>query len=251
MTISAATAWGSAVGTGITGPYAIPFALYSQTDLSVLTFSNDMVTKLNLGTDYTFTAWSPDNKGYVGSPAITFTNAVAGGVLIVFLLALPGTQNTAISNYAPYFPSLSEMTFDRLAQMTLQLLEWAKKTAKCPDYEQGGTTNQTMPSVADRASKLAGWDGSGNLTAMLAVPSGSVSFTTTGQLIAQIASIAALLQLLGIFVVANQAGLSGISVLPNVLNLAYEQDTGVVWVYNAIDNGSGSAGWNKLATVGP
>jgi len=163
VTVPANTAWGSAVGTGITGLYSIPFPLYSQTHLTVETVSNNVPTTLNLGTDYTFTSWLPDNKGQVANPQITFTNPVAGGVEIVFLLFPPGTQLTAITNQFEFFPSLHEAEFDLLAQFTLMLLQWSGKSIKAPDWEYAGQTNQTMPPVAVRSLQLAGWDATGNL----------------------------------------------------------------------------------------
>ena len=174
MTISATTAWGSAMGTGITGPYAIPFSLYNQTDLTVLLVTNNVPTTMALGTDYSFTSWTPDNKGQVASPAITFTNGVAGGTLIVFLLTPPPSQLTSITNQSAYFPALHEARFDQLDQMDLRLLEWAKKTIKAPDQEQGGATSLTLPPVASRYGKVLGFDANGNIL-MLGVPPAVVS----------------------------------------------------------------------------
>jgi|SRR6185369_3112179 len=246
MTIAAVTAWGQALGTGIVGPYAIPFSLYDQTQLQVLTVVNNVPTLMVLGTDYTFTSFTQDNKGQCASPAITFTSVVAGGTLIVFLLAPAGTQTTQITNYPTFFPAIHEARFDQLAMKTLQLVQWMGKAIKCPDFEQAGATNQTMPAIADRASKVAGWDANGNLTATAAVPAGSVSFSTFGEALAAIASLTALLNLLGLFTVANQGALAGLTPITNGINIAYQQDTGDYWVYNGI-----VADWIKLAQVTP
>lgn len=244
--ISATTAWGSATGTGITGPYAIPFALYSQSHLTVLQVSNGIATVMNLGTDYTFTAWSPDNKGYVASPAITFTVSVAGGVLIIFLLAPPGTQLVSNSNFSTYSPTMQEQQADILDQKTLQLLEWAKKSIKAPDWEANGLCNLTLPPVASRKNLLVGMDNNGNVSMVSAVPAGSVSFTTTGQIIAAIASVTSLLQTLGINIVANLAAVLALVPVSNTVNLAFQLDTSDLWIYNFT-----SVAWLKLAQVQP
>lgn len=163
MTIPATTAWGSATGTGITGPYAIPFPLYSQSHLTVKTVANGVVTTMALGTDYTFTSWTPDNKGQVASPAITFNSVVAGGTLIVFLLTPPGTQLTAITQQSSFFPALHEVEYDLEAQKTLQLLQWAGKTIKAPDQEYAGQTSLDLPPIASRANLFLGFDANGNI----------------------------------------------------------------------------------------
>jgi len=244
--IGATTAWGSAVGSGITGPYAIPFSLYSQAHLTVLLFSSDTVTTQVLGTNYTFTSFVQDTKGQCASPQITFTNAVANGVLIVFLLAPPDTQLLSISNYAQYAPIVLEQAYDLLTQSVLQLREWAGKTAKAPDQEQSGATSQTMPSKADRSSKGAGWDVNGNLVAIVSVPTGSVSFSTLGTAIAGIANLTSLLSTLGIFLPANAGALAALTPISNSLNLAFQLDTNQLFLYNF-----SSATWNKVTTGGP
>ena len=164
MTIGSSAAYGSAVGSGTTGPFNVPFPLYSQADLTILLVTNSIPVTQALGTDYTFTAWSPDTKGQVASPQVTFTNAVGAGVLIVFLLTPAGTQTTAITNFPQFFPSKHEATFDTLTQRSNQLAESAGKSLKAPDFEQAGATDLTIPPVVTRASMLLGFDASGNAT---------------------------------------------------------------------------------------
>ena len=251
--IPANTAWGNAVGSGTTGPFAIPFTLYSQSHLTVLQVNVTVptvpvVTTMNLGTDYTFTAWTPDNKGQVQNPAITFTNAVGAGILIIFLLVLPQTQLTAFTS-GPYSPGAAEAADDILTQMCQQLWQWAAKTVRAPDWEAGGATNLIMPPIAIRANKVAGWDVAGNLIATLASNVGTVTFTAFGQTLVGLASLTALLQLLGLYIgpaaVANGAALAAIAT-PQGGWIAYQTDTGVLWGYNA-----SAAAWNQISWSQP
>lgn len=251
--IPANTAWGNAVGSGTTGPFAIPFPLYSQSHLTVLQVNNSVptapvVTTMNLGTDYTFTAWTPDNKGQVSNPAITFANAVAGGILIIFLLVLPQTQLTAFTS-GSYSPGQAEAADDILTQMCQQIFQWAAKTVKAPDWEAAGATTQTMPPVALRANKIAGWDPNGNLIATLVANVGSVTFSAFGQTLVALASVTALLQSLGLYIgpaaVANAAGLAAIAA-PQGGWIAYQTDTGALWGYNA-----SAVAWQQISWSQP
>ena len=226
MTVPSNVAWGSAVGTGIIGPYAIPFGLYTQSWLKILTVANNVPSFPVLGTDYTFTSWTPDNKGWVANPQITFTNPVAGGTLIVFLLMPPGTQQTAISNFSPFFPQIHEMTFDQLTQLSLMLLQWAGKSIKAPDWESAGATNLTLPPVAQRASMYPFFDVNGNLTVVSNLSGITLSAYMTS-LIAAAQSQQALYAFLGIpFYQVNMSSLTGsydnvdiVSVITSVLFL--------------------------------
>ena len=251
MTIAASTAWGNAVGTGITGPYSIPFPLYSQSNLTVLQVDNStptapVITTMNLGTDYTFTSWVADNKGQVASPQITFTDAVDSGILIIFLLTMPATQSTAITNFDRFFPASHESTFDQIIQNIDQLKEWSRKSIKAPDYEANSLSDLTLPCVAARASKVVGMDENGNLTMLTSVPAGSVAFSSTGELIAAIASVNALLQLLNIYIVADGTALAAVTPTNGTLNMAYQVDMDQLWKYNFL-----RAAWEEIATVQP
>jgi hypothetical protein len=224
--ISANTAWGTAVGTGIVGPYSISFPLYSQTHLTVLLVTNGSPAIMALGTDYTFTAWIPDAKGQVAAPQITFAVAVTSGVQIVYFLSLPGTQLANISNFSAFFPSVHEAEFDKLDQFSLMLLEWAKKTIKAPDQEQSGSKILTLPPAAARASLLLGFDAQGNVS--LSIPT-TTTLTLTG---------------LPFHLIANDAALAG---LPAISSLALTQDAGVLWFYNPYDGN----GWEKVSITLP
>ncbi len=161
--IPSPTAWGSAAGTGTTGPFAIPFPLYNQTHLTVLQVLAGMLTIPALGTAYTFTSWSPDNKGQVAAPAITFASAVPGGAVLVFLLMLPGTQLTAYTS-GPYSPGAEEATDDLITQLCNMLMERVAKSVRAPDQEYSGNgVNLTLPPIAIRSSLVLGFDGLGNV----------------------------------------------------------------------------------------
>ena len=251
--IPANTAWGNAVGSGTTGPFAIPFTLYSQSHLTVLQVNVTVptvpvVTTMNLGTDYTFTAWTPDNKGQVQNPAITFTNAVGAGILIIFLLVLPQTQLTAFTS-GPYSPGAAEAADDILTQMCQQLWQWAAKTVRAPDWEAAGLAALTLPPVALRANKFLAFDAGGNAVPSSVSSVGSVTFSTYGQALVALASVTALLQSLGLYIgpaaVANGAALAAIAA-PQGGWIAYQTDTGVLWGYNA-----SAVAWNQISWSQP
>lgn len=161
--IGSNTSWGSAVGGGTTGPFSIPFPLYNQSQLMVIQVISSVPATKYLGIDYTFTAWSPDNKGQVAAPEITFTSNVTGGALLVFILMPPVTQLTQFSA-GPYSPGAEEASEDLATQVSQMLYERVAKSVRVPDYEQSLSSSQTLPALALRASQLMGQDANGNLT---------------------------------------------------------------------------------------
>lgn len=156
--ISAITAWASVVGNGTTGPFSVPFPLYKQSHLKLILDNNGTISTLALGTDYTFSSFVQDNKNQCQSPAITFVNNTIVGATYVFLLNLPLTQLTDISNFSQYFPQLHEQEMDMLDQGTLMMNERINKSIKAPDAESSSQVNFTLPLAALRAGALIGFD---------------------------------------------------------------------------------------------
>ena len=252
--ISANTAWGNAVGTGITGPYSIPFALYSQSHLTVIEVDNTtptapVVTTMNLGTDYAFTSWLPDTKGFVSAPQITFVATVTAGFLIIFLLTPPGTQLVSNSNFAQYSPTMQEQQADIEDQYSLRINELVSKALRCPNWESSAAVDMTIPSVAIRANKFLAFDVNGKPTMSTVSSIGSVTFTAFGQTLVALASLTSLLQLLGLYIgpasVANGAALAAIAT-PQGGWIAYQIDTGSFWAYNA-----SATAWQQIPWSNP
>ncbi len=178
--IGSNTAWGSAVGGGTTGPFSIPFPLYNQSHLMVIQVIVGppiVVTTKYLGIDFSFTSWSPDNKGQVADPEITFSANVTGGALLIFALMPPVTQLTQFSA-GPYSPGAEEASEDLATQVMAMLYERVAKSVRAPDYEQSLVNNLVLPAASVRASQVIGFDASGNLL-MYPVGSGSVVISVT------------------------------------------------------------------------
>lgn len=233
-------------GSGSTGPFGFSFPLQSISDLKVIqTDLSGVDTTLILTTDYTVVGIKAPTD-YSSGGNVTLTNALTSGFHLALVANENGTQNTSIKNNSQYYASLHENQFDYRAITDLQLLEKVNKAIIAPDSEPAGTTNLTLPNVTQRASKALGFDSLGNVAMIQQVPPGSVAFTGTGITVAQAATLTALLNLLGIFVVADQASLAGLTPVASGFNLAYQQDLGNMWLYNSV-----AAAWQQIGLATP
>lgn len=156
------------------GPdYTYSFKVFDDDDLRVI-FRDALgaVSVLTLGVDYTVTGVGEDAGGFVQG-----VGALLAGETLTIRRARPFLQETDIRNQGPFDAAIHEDAFDR-AEMDAQFLaDEVSRALKLPESEVGSASATELPRAADRANKVLGYDGSGNLIALTAIPAGSVIIT--------------------------------------------------------------------------
>ena len=163
MTIASTVIRSDVNGTGITGPYTFSFCVFNIADLQVIwTDSTGVSVALTLGADYSVVGIR-SGSDYTMGGVVTLVNPLASGDKLTLMSNVDGTQNTSIQNNAQYYAVLHENEFDKLALVNLQTIERVSKCIKAPDSEAAGTATLDLPTVANRANKMLGFDASGNI----------------------------------------------------------------------------------------
>jgi hypothetical protein len=128
------------VGTGSTGPFAIPYRVTSAADLRVTRRSSAGIeTLLANGTDFNV-------SGVPGATAtLTLVAALAVGETITIRRAPDLTQTTSIRNQGPYFPATHEDTFDRLVMQLQSLQDQFDRSFKLTETNDPAAYNMAIP----------------------------------------------------------------------------------------------------------
>lgn len=184
MALSSATSRNDYIGTDNTLAYAYTWRAFANTDLLV-TFRNistGVETTGTLTTHYTVSGVGELAGGTVTLVAGSFA-WISGGFLsssyrISIRRVRPFTQTTSLRNQTDIFRGTLEDTADKIVMLTQQLDNDVDRALKLPETEVPSATNSTLPSVVARASKVLGFDSSGNPTAVANVPTSGVSAST-------------------------------------------------------------------------
>lgn len=178
---SAANAVGY-TGTGATATYSYTFKIFVNTDLavSVKRISTGVETDLVLTTDYTVTGVGESAGGTIvlvdsDQAWLDSSGFLSSSYTIRIRRVRPFTQTTSIRNQTDIFRGTLEDTFDKVVMLTQQLDEATDRALKLPLTEEGTASNSTLPSSTSRASKVLGFDSSGNPTAVANVPTSAVT----------------------------------------------------------------------------
>ena len=164
MTIASTAIRADYTASGIAGPYTFPFCLFNILDLQVITTDLSGVDDiLTYGSDYTAVGIKAANDFTEGG-TVTFASAVTSGYHIALISNVDGTQPASIKNNTDYYAYLHENEFDRLAIADLQNFEALQRAILAPKSEPDSAT-LTLPSAANRALKLLGFDANGDLAA--------------------------------------------------------------------------------------
>lgn len=160
MTVSTTTNSIQYTGNGVTTVFPIPYVFYDDSDLVVTTtvVATGVSTVLTLS-DYTVTG----GEGATGS--ITTNTAVAVGTRITIERNLPYTQGDDFLEGNVVQAEVIEEAFDRNVILAQQLSADVALSLKFPATDPSGLTTD-IPSSVDRASKLLGFDASGNVTVL-------------------------------------------------------------------------------------
>jgi hypothetical protein len=172
MTISSENFKNTYVGNGATSVYAYSFMIHDQSHLLVqIEDTNQVVTTKALTTDYTVSG--------VGEAAGGTITLVAGNLTLNYKLSIirdvPLTQTTDLKNEGAFFGKTHEDALDRRTMVEQQLQEQIDRCLKLKGTETGTAALTELPTgSAQRASKVLGFDSSGNPTVVANVPTGSL-----------------------------------------------------------------------------
>ena len=157
MTISTTISRQSYNGNGVTTIFSVPFRFFADSDLVVqlVTISTGASTTLTLTTNYTVTGADSEGGG-----SLTMLVAPATGQRLVIRRVIPATQEVDYVAGDPFPAETHERALDRLTMLAQQGEE---VNARALVFPAGDTASGELPAVATRASRLLGFDSSGNL----------------------------------------------------------------------------------------
>lgn len=160
---------------GIADTFSFLFSLQQSSHLKV--YRTDITTRIATllveNSDYTvdFIAAEQDNDP---GGTITTTTVYATGSEILLLRRVPLVQSTDLNNDAGWFPEVHERTYDYQMMAIQQLEEEIGRSIKLPVTELETDELTFLPSLADRAGKIAAWGPGGNF-----IPSAGVGIAST------------------------------------------------------------------------
>ena len=151
------------IGNGATTVFPYGFRIFEAGDLVVTEvdlLGNE--TTLVLGVDYTVSGVLADNGGNV-----TLTTALAGDGTdanshkLVIRRVLTATQPMNLRSQGKYSAEVVERAHDRAIMLIQQILDERNRSIRLPESEAGGA-NMVLPTVAQRANKVFGFDNDGD-----------------------------------------------------------------------------------------
>jgi len=217
MSISSAVSRVQYTGDGATSIYAYPFVIQAAADLlvTVRNSTTNVETTLVLNTDYTVSGigvTTGGNATLLGSFA-----PLTSGHVIAIRRAPQLTQSTDIRNQNEYLPEIHENALDRQVMLDQKQQDELDRSIKIMETETGTPLKVTLPSVAGRASKVLGFDASGNAIAISNVPTSGVPATAYIQTLLDDPDAATARATLGVTVSAPSAYIDTLLDDPNAL----------------------------------
>lgn len=174
MTLSSSTSYIAYNGDDETVAFPVPWLFFQNTHIvATLRASTDAETTWVEGVDYELTG-----AGVAEGGELTATTAPATGQTLVIKRVLPLTQGTDLPVAGPFPAETVEDTFDKSRQIDQQLYEIILRCAKYPVTDVD--LDSVIPTVTQRASKVAAWDSSGKWTTASPVDTSIDSITISG-----------------------------------------------------------------------
>ncbi len=177
----------SATGSGSTGQeIAFTFPISATSDLSVKKRITATGVETNLAetTNYTVVISGTDGG------TLTTVTAIETTEQIHIIRDTPNTQELDLEQGGSFNANNIDSALDKNTKLGIENKDTLTKSIKFPTTDASSLSAE-LPSSTDRASKVCSFDSDGNVTAIDAVPEGSVSFTTAGTNMAEAASVAA------------------------------------------------------------
>jgi hypothetical protein len=171
MTISTSSDANYYTGTGSIATYAYGFKIFDKTDLRVIRQdTNEVETVLVVDLDYTVTGVGAASGGNV-----VLSSNLALNYKLCIRRARGILQDTSVTNQGTYYPETHEKSFDKLTMATQRVKRDADRSIKILESEDPSGFTLTLPKASSRASKVVGFDASGNAIVVSNVPTSGVS----------------------------------------------------------------------------
>ena len=183
MTISSETSRLNYTGNGATSVYSYTFRILDDDDLTVTVRSTlGVETTLTKTTDYTVSGVGVSAGGNITlvnhSQAWLTSGSLTSSYILTIRRVMDMTQPTDIRNQGDFLPETHEDEFDRLV-MQLQTLDAENDAGiKLPETENPSSYTMRLPVQSLRASKVVGFDSTGNVTVVSNVPTSGVTATS-------------------------------------------------------------------------
>ena len=159
MTVSSTTTKVSYSGNGSTTVFAYTFKIFAAAEITVIIRSSTGTeTVKSLTTDYTLS-----NIGVDGGGNVTFVSAPASGETVVLIRNTPNTQTLDLVENDPFLSSSFEDTLDKITHQLIEQQEEIDRSIKV-SRTNSITSSEFTTNASDRASKVLGFDSSGELS---------------------------------------------------------------------------------------
>ena len=159
MTVSSTTTKVSYAGNGSTTAFAYTFKIFAAAEITVIIRSSTGTeTVKSLTTHYTLS-----NIGVDGGGNVTFGSAPASGETVVLIRNTPNTQPLDLVENDPFLSSSFEDTLDKITHQLIEQQEEIDRSIKV-SRTNSITSSEFTTNASDRASKVLGFDSSGELS---------------------------------------------------------------------------------------
>lgn len=161
MTVESETTRVSYTGSGITGPFTIPFYFLEDDDIRaiVVTIADGTEDELTLTTDFTLTGSGDENGG-----TLTLVVAISSSYRLVIFRDPDLLQETDYPANDAFPSETHEMVADKAMMIAQRDRELILRSIRQPDGDSADI--DTLPSVTERASKYMGFDADGDPVAV-------------------------------------------------------------------------------------
>lgn len=171
--LPSATVRNNYTGNDTTATYDYTFKIFAVTQLAVwVQLSSGVMTQLTLNTDYSVSGAGDESGGSIELIAanqawIDPSGYLLGGVIMTIIRNMPLTQDTDVRNQGDFYPDTIEDEFDTITMQMQMLGDELSRTVQVQLTDSVGSP-LILPTTAQRANMLFGFDSSGNPTAIAA-----------------------------------------------------------------------------------
>jgi len=159
MTVSSSTIKNSYSGDGSTTVFAYAFKIFAAADLTVIIRSSTGTeTVKTITTHYTIS-----NIGVDGGGNVTFGSAPVSGETVVIIRNTANTQTLDLVENDPFLSGSFEESLDKITHQLIEQQEEIDRSIKV-SRTNSITSSDFTTNASDRASKVLGFDSSGELS---------------------------------------------------------------------------------------